>query len=311
MDKNVRIILAKKDKSAKNVGIYCRVSSNKADQLISLAAQVSALTRMVSQESQWILVDTFIDIASAKEGSPRREFTRMLEACEAHQISVIITKSISRFGRDSVDTLEALRKLKNVGTQVIFEQEQLDTNQTDTELIIVVLEACAQAENEGRSLNIRMGLSMKALAGEGGNVTRRVYGYDKANNGELIINDEQARVVRKVFQWYLDGASVVGIIHKLENEGMASPRGGKVWSKASVENMLTNIKYTGTVILTDSMNPEQIIQVTECVPPIITENEFRAVQTAKAARSNVVIDGDGHSHRKNHKYSSKTKNNKK
>ena len=124
MDLKIWYIPAKNDRLEKNVGIYCRVSTRDRDQLNSLSAQISALTRAISHVSQWKLSDTFIDIASAKGDSPRREFERMIQECEAHRISVILTKSISRFGRDTVDTLAALNRMKAAGVRVIFEEER-------------------------------------------------------------------------------------------------------------------------------------------------------------------------------------------
>ena len=139
MDSKIWYIPAKNDRLEKNVGIYCRVSTSERDQLNSLSAQISALTRAISHVSQWKLSDTFIDIASAKGDSPRREFERMIQECEAHRISVILTKSISRFGRDTVDTLTALNRMKNSGVRVIFEEENIDTDDVDSNLLISVM----------------------------------------------------------------------------------------------------------------------------------------------------------------------------
>jgi site-specific DNA recombinase len=117
----------------KRVGNYCRVSTNSADQLKSLTAQASALTRLTAANPKWILVDMYIDIASGKTGSSRKEFSRMLQDCKSHDIEIILTKSISRFGRDTVEILEALNQLRILGVRVIFEQEVLDTADTDND----------------------------------------------------------------------------------------------------------------------------------------------------------------------------------
>lgn len=256
--------------------------------------------------SQWRLADVFIDIASAKGEVPRREFERLIRECEAHNISVVLTKSISRFGRDTVETLEAVRKLKSAGVRVIFEGEGIDTDEHDSEMLISVMESFAQAENESRSDNIRMGLSMRAANGTSGLYKKRLYGYKKDVNGELIIDKEQAKVVRNIFRWYLDGASVLGIIKKLAEAGIPSPSGKEKWNKRAIETMLVNEKYAGTVTLLDSVSQEYAYQMKECIPPIITESEFRAVQEEKTKRSNVVTDENGF-HRSTTKYSSKKK----
>jgi len=306
VDPKVFFIPAKPDRIMKNVGIYCRVSTSEKDQLSSLSAQISALTRAVSHVEQWKLRDTFIDIGSAKAETPRREFERMLKECEAHNLSVILTKSISRFGRDTVDTLEALKRLKAAGTRVIFEGDNLDTDNTDSNLMISVIESLAQAENETRSENIRLGLSFRAAGGTSGLYKRRLYGYDKTAEGELVLNKEQAQAVRDIFRWYIDGNSVLGIIKELETKGIPSPTGKPKWSKRSVENVLTNEKYTGTVRLTDSVTGQFQYLAKDNHPPIITEDVFRDAQEAKKRRSNVVTDENG-THRKTKKYSSKKK----
>ncbi len=306
MEPKIWYIPARNDRLEKKVGIYCRVSTNEKEQLYSLAEQVSALTRAVSNVSQWRLADVFIDIASAKGEVPRREFERLIRECEAHNISVVLTKSISRFGRDTVETLEAVRKLKSAGVRVIFEGEGIDTDEHDSEMLISVMESFAQAENESRSDNIRMGLSMRAANGTSGLYKKRLYGYKKDVNGELIIDKEQAKVVRNIFRWYLDGASVLGIIKKLAEAGIPSPSGKEKWNKRAIETMLVNEKYAGTVTLLDSVSQEYAYQMKECIPPIITESEFRAVQEEKTKRSNVVTDENGF-HRSTTKYSSKKK----
>ena len=306
MDSKIWYIPARNDRLDKNVGIYCRVSTNEKEQLYSLAAQISALTRAVANVGQWRLADVFIDIASAKGKIPRREFERLLRECEAHNISIVLTKSISRFGRDTVETLSALNRLKAAGVRVIFEQENLDTDEVDSNLMISVMESFAQAENESRSENIRMGLAMKAANGTSGLYKRKLYGYAKNENSELVIDNEQAKVVRDIFRWFLDGASVLGIIKKLSEAGIPSPAGKEQWNKRAIEKMLENEKYTGTVTLLDSSTQEYEYQIKDNHPPIITESEFRAVQEEKKKRSNIVTDDDG-TRRSNKKYSSKRK----
>lgn len=306
MDSKIWYIPARNDRLEKKVGIYCRVSTAEKEQLYSLAEQISALTRAVANVSQWRLADVFIDIASAKGDIPRREFERLMKECEAHNISVVLTKSISRFGRDTVETLTAINKLNAAGVRVIFEQENLDTDEVDSDLMISVMESLAQAENESRSENIRMGLAMRAANGTSGLYKRKLYGYTKNINGELVIDEEQAKNVRDIFRWYLDGASVLGIIKKLYDAGILSPTGKEKWNKRTIETMLSNEKYTGTVTLLDSATQEYEYQMKECIPPIITENEFRAVQEEKKKRSNIVTDDEG-THRSSKKYSSKKK----
>ena len=153
-NKTIHFIPPLPPKREKRVGIYCRVSTNSAEQLKSLTAQVSALTRLTAVNPKWLLVDVYIDIASSKTGSSRKEFSRMLHDCKSRDIEIILTKSISRFGRDTVEILDALNQLRALGVRVIFEQEVLDTADTDNDLMISIIESIAQAENESRSDNI-------------------------------------------------------------------------------------------------------------------------------------------------------------
>ena len=205
MSKNpkVHFIPPKPPKREKRVGIYCRVSSNSFEQLKSLTAQVSALTRVTAATPQWLLVDVYMDIASGKTGSSRKEFSRMLEDCNSHNLDIILTKSISRFGRDTVDTLEALNQLKTLGVRVIFEQEDLDTANTDSDLMISIIEAIAQAENESRSDNIKWGIKQRAAQCTSKLYNRKCYGYKNDVDGSLIIDDEEAKNVQLIFDFYL------------------------------------------------------------------------------------------------------------
>lgn len=305
MSPKVWYIPSKRTESVINVGIYCRVSTGEKNQLNNLAAQIAALTRAVANVEQWKLTDTFIDIASAKGEVPCREFDRMLHEAEAHHISIILTKSISRFGRDTADTLEALRRLKVAGVRVIFDEEGLDSSEVDDNLFISVAGSLAQAENETRSMNIRMGLRNRALNGSSGNYRRRLYGYEKDDEGNLVIEPTQAQVVRDIFRWYNDGASILGIIKKLTEQKIPSPTGKEKWSKRTIENLLSNEKYIGTVRLIDFVTEGQMYEMKESHPPIITEDVFRTTQDLREKRSNVTVSESGEKQRKKTKYSSK------
>lgn len=300
----VHFIPAKPAKREKRVGIYCRVSTNDAEQLNSLSAQVSALTRLVASTPQWLLVDVYMDIASSKTGSSRREFNRMLEDCQSNKLEIIITKSISRFGRDTVETLEALRLMRDSGVRVIFEQENLDTVDTDSELMISIVESFAQAENESRSDNIKWGLKQRAATGTSKLYDRKCYGYGHDEDGKLIINDDEAVNVHKIFKWYLGGKSILGIMKELEDQGIKSPTGKDKWPKRTIDVLLSNEKYIGNVRLFDSEKRDVQYLSEDNHPAIISKETFQAVQTEKRKRSNVTKSKDG-TQRKDKKYSSK------
>lgn len=260
------------------VGIYARVSTNRKEQLDSLAVQVSGLTRLAASHMTWFVADIFLDVASAKVGSSRNEFNRMIDECAKGNLDIILTKSVSRFGRNTKEGLEAIRKLKACGTRIIFEADKIDTETVDDELLISVVQACSQAENDWRSENIRFGLKHRAEDGTSGLYSRACYGYKKDKHGILIIDEEQAKVVRAIFDWYLEGLSVVGIIERLKSKGDNSPKGKDTWSKRAVESTLTRRKYTGDVAIAVSGNADCQYLNTDHHTGIISKEKFEAVE---------------------------------
>ena len=252
--------------------------------------------------------DCYVDVASAKKKSLRVNFQRMLEDCKTKQLDIVITKSVSRFGRDTVDTLQALNVMKECGVRVIFDQESLDTKDVESSLMISIIESLAQAENESRRDNIKWGIRQRAAQGTSKLYDRKCYGCENNENGKLIINEEQATVVRKIFNWYLGGLSVNGIIKELEKQKINSPTGKEKWNKRALEVMLSNEKYKGTVRLFDDKRSDVQYLSTNNHPAIITEEIFSAGQKAKVNRSNILVDENGQKVRKSTKYSSKKKN---
>lgn len=286
------------------VGIYCRVSTNSAEQLQSLTAQVSHLTKLTAAMPQWLLADVYMDIATSKTGSSRKEFNRMLEDGKANKLNIILTKSISRFGRDTVEILDALNQLKQLGVRVIFEQEELDTAKTDSDLMIAIIESLAQAENESRSDNIKMGIKYRAADGTSKLYDRKCYGYKHDEKGKLIIDEETASNVKLIFDLYLGGKSVLGIIKELKKQKIPSPTGKEKWCKRTIDVMLSNEKYTGDVRLLKTGKSEVHYLATDNNPVIISKEVFEAAQIEKAQRSNVIRNESGNK-RKKQKYSSK------
>ena len=303
-NKTIHFIPPIPPKREKRVGIYCRVSTNSADQLKSLAAQVSALTRLTSANPKWLLVDVYIDIASSKTGSSRKEFTRLLQDCKSHVIEIVLTKSFSRFGRDTVEILDALNQLRALSVRVIFEQEVLDTADTDNDLMISIIESIAQAENESRSENIKWGIKQRAAQGTSKLYNRKCYGYYNDEDGNLVINETEAKNVRLIYNLYLQGKSVLGIAKELEQLGIKSPTGKVTWPKRTIDVMLSNEKYMGNVRLLDNGKHSSYYLSEDNNPAIISKETFQAVQLEKQHRSN-VIKGEEGSRRKSKKYSSK------
>lgn len=300
----VHYIPANSAKREKRVGIYCRVSTNSTEQLQSLVAQVSHLTKLTATIPQWLLSDVYMDIATSKTGSSRKEFNRMLADCKSHKLEIVITKDVSRFGRDTVEVLDAFNQLKALNVRVIFEGNSLDTANTDSDLMVAVMESIAQAENESRSENIRWGIKQRAAQGTSKFYDRKCYGFKHDKDGHLVIDEEKAKNVKLIFNLYLSGQSVVGIIKELEKRKILSPTGKAKWCKSTIDVMLSNEKYTGDVELLKFGKSEVHYLASGNNPAIISKEMFEAVQIEKKRRSN-IIDGKGGRKRKNTKYSSK------
>ena len=247
-----------------------------------------------------------MDIATSKTGSSRKEFNRLLEDCNLRKIEIVITKNISRFGRNTVEILDALNQLKALGVRVIFEQEEMDTANTDSDLMISIIESLAQAENESRSENIKWGIKQRAASGTSKLYDRKCYGYKHDKDGKLIIDEQKAENVKLIFDLYLSGQSVIGIIKELEKRNILSPTGKEKWCKRTIDVMLSNEKYTGDVRLLKSGKSEVQYLSLNNNPTIISKEAFEAVQIEKKQRSNMVKDEKGWQ-RKNEKYSSKKK----
>lgn len=228
-----------------------------------------------------------------------------IEECEKGNLDIILTKGVSRFGRDTKEGLEAIRKLKACGTRIIFEADKIDTETVDDELLISVVQACCQAENDWQSENIRFGLKHRAEDGTPGLYSRAYYGYKKDKHGMLIIDEDQAKVVRTIFDWYLEGLSVGGIIKRLKSKGVKSPKGKDIWSKRAVESTLTKCKYTGDVAIAVPGNSDCQYLNTDHHSGIISKEKFEAVEIEMASRSNVEVLEGGTIIRKKKKYSSK------
>lgn len=274
----------------------------------SLSAQVSGLTRLAAAHRTWFVADVFIDVESAKTGSTRSEFNRMINECEHGNLDIILTKSLSRFGRDAKEGLEAIRKIRAAGKRIIFEKDKIDTETVKDELLISIIEACDQAENDWRSENIRLGLKYRAEDGTSGLYNRVCYGYKKDKNGMLIIYEEEAKVVHYIYDWYLEGYSIGGIIDKLAEKKIKTSKGKERWSKRAIESTLIREKYTGDVAIADSSRSNNRYLNKNHHEGIISKEQFEAVQLEMELRSNVEIGEDGKARRKSRKYSSKRGN---
>lgn len=304
----------------KKVAIYCRVSTGLQSQLDSMSAQASSLVQLICQKPHYKLVDIYLDFKSGKAQANRNEFMRMLSDAKDGRFDIIFTKSISRLGRNTEEFLTAIRKLKEYGVAVVIilgdkdNEKQIDTSTMDSELLITILSAYAESENTSRRENQEWAIKKRLADGTSKLYTKICYGYKKDENGNLVTNPDEASVVTNIFNWYLSGFSVLGIIKELQKQNVLSPTGKEKWCKRSIETILTNDKYIGTATVYKSFTKgnrriqnngeHQKYQITENHSAIIPTALFQQVAELKATRSNIEKTADG-AHRKNCKYSSK------
>jgi len=307
MEKKVTVIPARKDVAGiKKVGIYCRVSSPSSAQLHSLAAQASYLTKYVMSHIGWRIADIYIDVESGSSTFCRAEFNRMIEDAKKGIIDQVVTKSISRFGRNAEDVLTAVHLLSSHSVHVYFEEQSIDSRSPESELYITLFSGIAQEENRSLSENIKWGIRKKIEDGSSPIYDRPCYGYRVDENGAFTIVPEEATVVRRIFAMYLSGMSILKIKATLEADGIMSPTGKSNWSKRTIDMILSNKKYCGFSVAKGEKGTYERENHHE---PIITLDLFEKVQTTKIERTNVEIDEDGKRHRKSQKYSSQKSSN--
>ena len=234
------------------VAAYCRVSTEKEEQENSLENQIRYYKNKIENTTNWTLVDIFADFGiSGMNDKNRLEFQRMIEMCDKGKIDLIVTKSISRFARNTVDCLTYVRKLKANNIGVIFEKEGINTLDAVSETFLTWFSAFAQAESESLSLNVTRGKRMGYKEGKF-TFPSNLYGYRKDENNNPQIIPEQASVVRKIYHLYLEGNSIQGICKWLNENNIETPNGAGQWNSSTIDGILKNEKYKGDVLLQKS-----------------------------------------------------------
>ena len=234
---------------ALRVAAYCRVSTTLEQQETSYEAQVSYYTEKIKSNPNWKLAGIYADDGkSATNTKKRDDFNAMIEDCMAGKIDMIITKSVSRFARNTVDSLQNIRKLREKNIAVYFEKEGVNTLEGTGELLITILSSQAQEESRNLSENTRWGLVRRFENGIVSVNHNKFLGYTKDKNGELVIVPEEAELVRRIFRLYLEGNSIIQITRILESEGIKTVTGRSRWCPGVIDKMLSNEKYMGDVL---------------------------------------------------------------
>jgi len=214
----------------KKVAIYCHVSTTHESQEESLEIQVKTLKQIVNSNAMWRLYNVYTDKDSGGNVF-RPGLQQLIYDCYENLIDVVLVKTISHFARNTVDLLEMVRKLKGLGIEVIFQQENITFCESENDIFLSELSAFAQAESESISEAIKWGLRQGFRTGKSKMYSRKCLGYKHNEDGKLIIDEEQAEVVRLIYDLYLKGLSTIGIVRELESRGIKSPQGKEIWSK--------------------------------------------------------------------------------
>ncbi|MFR9132524.1 MAG: recombinase family protein, partial [[Ruminococcus] lactaris] len=232
------------------VAAYCRVSTDQEDQLHSFEAQVDYYTKHINDHENYEMAGIYADEGISGTNTKKREqFKRMIADCGKGKIDLVITKSISRFARNTQDCLMYSRKLKNLGIGIIFEKENINTLDSTGELLFTILSSLAQDESRNISENCKWGIRTKFKNGEMHLNTFKFLGYDKDENGKLIINREQAKTVRRIYRDFLWGLNPAQIAKELEDEQVPGCLGQTKWYASTVIGILKQEKHMGDALL--------------------------------------------------------------
>ena len=232
------------------VAAYCRVSTEEEEQQGSFEIQKLYYTEKINSTPEWEVAGIYADDGISGVHTKKRDgFNQMIQDCKKHRIDLILTKSISRFARNTLDSIQYVRMLKQMGIAVVFEKENINTATMNSEMILTVLSAFAQAESESISQNVARGKRMGYKHGKFAFPYGRIIGYRKGADGKPEIIPEQAEVIRLIFNSYLQGDSLQSIKTKLETAGALTARGNTEWSAQSIQRILQNEKYCGDVLL--------------------------------------------------------------
>jgi len=295
--REIRVIGAPKIAQAtKRVAAYCRVSSDSADQLASYQAQVSRYTALIGENPEWELAGIYADEGlTGTRIDTRDDFQRLMRDCAKGKVDRILTKSISRFARNTQDCLEAVRQLRILGVGVFFEKENIDTAELTSEMLLCVHSATAQQESISISQNMRW--SYKRRMESGKFITCSApYGY-RLHNRDLIIYEQEAAIIRRIFEEYLSGKSKRQVADGLSADGIKKHAGSTIWRASDITHLLANEKYAGDAILqktytTDTLPFRSVINCGEMVwyhvqnshPAIIDREVFGYARELAARR---------------------------
>ena len=270
------------EQKKRKVAGYARVSTDHDDQFTSYEAQIDYYTNYIKSRSDWEFVSVYTDEGITGCNTKRREgFKTMIADALAGRIDLIVTKSVSRFARNTVDSLTTIRKLKEHGTEVYFEKENIWTFDGKGELLLTIMSSLAQEESRSISENCTWGQRKRFADGKVTVPFGRFLGYDRGPNGELLINEAQAKIVRKIYGYFLQGRSPYQIAKLLAEQEISTPSGKGKWCGATVKSILTNEKYKGDALLQKSITVDFLTKKIKAnegeVPQYYVEGDHEAI----------------------------------
>ena len=290
---SVRVIPAKKQiqsdipaplRDKRKVAGYARVSTDHEEQHTSYEAQVDYYTNYINAHEDWVFAGIYTDDGISATSTTRRHgFNQMVSDALDGKIDLIITKSVSRFARNTVDSLTTVRKLKNEGIEIYFEKENIWTLDAKGELLITIMSSIAQEESRNISENVKWGHRKRFADGKVSVSYGQFLGYEKGEDGKMVVNREQAQVVQMIYAWFLEGLSYHGIASKLTEMHIPTPGGKTQWRQAVVKSILQNEKYKGDALLQKTYIVDFLTKKSKKnegeIPQYYVENDHEAIIT--------------------------------
>lgn len=290
VSKNVTVIPARKharknkneEKPKLRVAAYCRVSTDSDEQATSYDAQIEHYTAYIKGHPEWDLAGIYADDGiSGTNTKKREEFNRMIDECMTGNIDMVITKSISRFARNTLDCLKYIRKLKEKNIPVFFEKENINSMDTKGEVMLTIMASLAQQESQSLSQNVKLGLQYRYQQGEIQINCKWFLGYAKDENKHLVIVPKEAETVKRIYREYLEGASMLKIARGLEADGILNGAGRERWHTSNINQILRNEKYIGDALLQKTYTVDFLtkkrVKNNGLVPQYYVENSHEAI----------------------------------
>lgn len=285
----------------RKVAAYARVSTDSSEQETSFEAQVDYYTKYITERDDWELTQVYTDEGISAVNTKKREgFKRVVTDALDGRFDLLVTKSVSRFARNTVDSLQTIRRMKEAGVECYFEKEQIWTFDGKGELLITIMSSLAQEESRSISENVTWGQRKRFSDGKVSLPYKRFLGYEKGADGRPKVVESEAKVVRQIYQMYLSGMTIRQICAALTDQGIPTPGGKEKWSVSTVNSILRNEKYKGEALLQKTFcedfltkkmvkNEGQVPQyyVTESHPAIVSPELFELVQQAMAKNARI------------------------